>query len=152
MKRKKRALCLFLLSLAPLVLGVVGYQIDRISFADALYAAIALYRGEVLYDSDNLYLEVARWTALLATTTIVLRCFQNLWNVLSCQLLSRFSDSVAVYSKRKITFGDGVHAFYSERAVKHAASHIIIKENDRETLCFYEENRDTFRGKRFTSD
>lgn len=129
----------------PFVLGSVGYIIEGNRVTDSLYAGFSLYFTSIVLDSYNIWIEIARWTAPLATATAILRIFEKAGRNILWRLQSRLGDSVAVYTDAdiRIVFDNKTRAFYAGRNIKQTAkSHIIMLDSDTESLKFYEGNKD----------
>lgn len=132
----------------PFVLGSVGYIIEGNRVTDSLYAGFSLYFTSIVLDSYNIWIEIARWTAPLATATAILRIFEKAGRNILWRLQSRLGDSVAVYTDAdiRIVFDNKTRVFYAGRNIKQTAkSHIIMLDSDTESLKFYEENKDKLR-------
>lgn len=145
-KLKKAAPAFFLV---PFVLGSVGYIIEGNRVTDSLYAGFSLYFTSIVLDSYNIWIEIARWTAPLATATAILRIFEKAGRNILWRLQSRMGDSVAVYTDAdiRIIFDNKTRVFYAGRNIKQTAkSHIIMLDSDTESLKFYEENKDKLKG------
>lgn len=129
----------------PFVLGSVGYIIEGNRVTDSLYAGFSLYFTSIVLDSYNIWIEIARWTAPLATATAILRIFEKAGRNILWRLQSRLGDSVAVYTDAdiRIVFDNKTRVFYAGRNIKQTAkSHIIMLDSDTESLKFYEGNKD----------
>lgn len=92
---KKRLLrCALLI---PLVLGTIGFMTDGSPLNDALFSAITLYALEYGDGGNNLLVELARWTAPLATASGLLILLSQLRERLHSYMLYRQGKAVAVY-------------------------------------------------------
>ena len=133
------------LALLPLVIGTTGYIISGEMFSDALYAALTLYSVSPVSDAYNLYIEIARWLAPLATVTTILCALQSGWQSLKNRIyLLGKTNTVSVYSDgdTRVCFGKGVSAIYPGDKFKgYAKEHIIIFSDDQKNLQFYEEHK-----------
>lgn len=138
------------LSVLPFLLGAAGYILAGERVLDALYFSLSLYFVNLVSDSSNALVEIARWTAALVTTTAVLYALKRVWTRLCWAALCLGRDSVAVYcdGKERVTFPDSGHSvIYPGREFRpRAKSHIIMLAQDSESLAFYEANRDRLRG------
>lgn len=134
----------------PFVIGAIGYLTAGETVTDSLYAAISLYGMSQISDSFNAWIEIARWTAPLATATALLYAFTKLLAYFMWRIGSIFHDSVAVYSDSdiKISFGDNVREIYSTNVRRPAKSHIILMKNDTDSFDFYHNNRESLRNRR----
>lgn len=143
---KKAAPAFFLV---PFVLGSVGYIIEGNRVTDSIYAGFSLYFTSIVLDSYNIWIEIARWTAPLATATAILSIFEKAGRNILWRLQSRLGDSAAVYTDTdiRIVFDNKTRVFYAGRNIKQTAkSHIIMLDSDTASLKFYEENKDKLRG------
>ena len=138
------------LSVLPFLLGAAGYAFAGERLLDALYFSFSLYFVNLVSDSSNILVEVARWTAALVTTTVVLYAMKQVWTRLRWAALCLGRDSVAVYcdGEERVRFPEGKHSVvYPGREFRPGAkSHIIMLESDCESLAFYEANRERLRG------
>lgn len=140
-----------ILCVIPLIIGAIGYAVSGEMATDSLYASFALYFTNPVSDAYNGYIEFARWTAPLVTATAILYALRTVWNNLIGWLKCLSKDSVAVYSDEeiKIKFEKNVKAVYPGETFKsHAKSHIILFSSDQKSLKFFENNRDSLKGKR----
>lgn len=138
------------LSVLPFLLGSVGYALAGERPLDAMYDSFSLYFVNLVSDSSNPLVEIARWTAALVTTAAVMYVLKQVWTRLSWAVLCLGRDSVAVYcdGEERVQFPDKEHSvIYPGREFRPGAkSHIIMLESDCESLAFYEANRDRLRG------
>lgn len=133
------------LTLLPLAIGTAGYLTAGERVSDALYAAFALYFVNPVSDGYNWYIEIARWSAPLATATTILCALQSVWQSLRNRLhLLWRKECVAVYSdgENRIRFGKEVSVIYpGEKFKSYAREHIIMFSSVQKSLQFYEEHR-----------
>ncbi len=138
------------LSFLPFLLGAAGYALAGERVLDALYFSFSLYFVNLVSDSSNALVEIARWTAALVTTTAVLYALRQVWTRLWWAALCLGRDSVAVYcdGEERVTFSDSGHSVvYPGREFRpRAKSHIIMLAQDSESLAFYEANRNWLQG------
>ena len=136
----------------PLVIGTIGYVKSGERLSNGLYAAFALYFTNPVSDAYNMYVETARWTAPLVTTTAILSVIQSAWSSIRCRfsLLGK-RDNVAVYSDIdcNIMFEKGIGVIYpGEIFKKYAREHIIMFSSDQKNLQFCEDHKDELSGKK----
>ncbi len=145
-KRSRWKIILFAL---PFVIGTTGYLVAGETVTDSLYSSIALYGMSPISDAFNVWIEIARWTAPLATATALLYAFTKLLAYFRWRIGCIFHDSVAVYtdSDIKISFGDKTREIYSADVRRPAKSHIILMKNDTDCFDFYDKNRDSFKNR-----
>ena len=81
----------------PFVLGTLGYVLSGTRFLDALFMSICLYALGVSDTPPNLLVEIARWTAPIATAGGILALFVSLRERARNAARYRRGNSVAVY-------------------------------------------------------
>ena len=138
------------MSILPFFIGATGYAMAGEKWTDSLYASFALYFVSPVSDRYNALIEIARWTAALVTTTIILFAVRTIWFNMVCWFKCLSGESVAVYcdSDIKILFDKKISSIYPGRKLKRTAkSHIIMLKTDIESLQFYRENREELKGK-----
>lgn len=133
-----------ILSILPLVVGTYGYISTGNSVSDSLYSSFALYFINPVSDDYNIYIEIARWTSALVTTTVIIYTLKKIWIKLGWLVNCLCKNSIAVYTdkdiemvptNRKTTF------IYPENDFRiNAKSHIIMFSSDNDSLKFYEQN------------
>ena len=89
--------------LLPLVLGTMGFMSEGSPFNDALFSAITLYALEYGDGGNGLLVEIARWTAPLATASGLLILLSQLRETLHNYLLYQQGKAVAVYGSNSDT-------------------------------------------------
>ncbi|AMJ41434.1 hypothetical protein [Anaerotignum propionicum] len=142
------------LLLVPLILGMVGFLKEYPQeYLNAVYFSLRLYGME--YDLEHItpVLEVARWTALLATFTTLFLTIKSISNAIVIKWKLLYPDTVAIY-------GTGSAAHYllediSQKKIRRkvistnvfvpAHTHVIMLENDDEAMHFFSENLERFR-------
>lgn len=148
--RKRLKKWIPVLSVVPLLLGTAGYLCAGERLLDAMYFSLSLYFVNLVSDSSNILVELSRWTAALVTTTAVLCVLGQIGLRLYWAAVCLKRDSVAVYcneEERGRFSVEGHGVIYPGRAFRPGAkSHIIMLENDIESLAFYKANRDLLRG------
>lgn len=136
------------LCILPFAIGTIGYMMAGEKLSDSLYYSFSLYFVNLNSDAYNIIVEIARWTAVLVTATTVLYFFKQIWVNIQRMIKSFRKDSVAVYSDtdKRIVFEEKSHAvIYSGRVIcPRAKSHIIMMENDADSLRFYDDNKVKF--------
>lgn len=149
MKRKGTKIWRILLFAIPLVLGAMGFLQAGESSADSLFFALCMYGLNIQDSSPNLWVEVARWTAPLATAGGALMLFASVRRKLSNFSCYLRGDSIAVYGTQEETEdlleqleGRGIDG--GKRFVR--AHRYILLNGETENLAFYRENRKALKG------
>lgn len=146
---RKKVLIFF--GLVPLLLGSIGYIVSGEMITNAIYASFALYFTNPISDEYNVYIELARWTAPLVTTTAILSVLQNTWGTIKNRAtLFGKKDNVSVYSDMdvQIDFDKKTSVIYPEdKFKKYAHEHIIMFSTDEMNLQFYEKHKKELVGK-----
>lgn len=140
-----------ILAIFPLIIGTYGYITAGERPSDALYAAFALYFVNPVSDGYNFFIEIARWTAALVTTTAILSAVRWLWTRIKQWAACIGKDSVAVYSDNDIAIdfkNKRNSVIYANEEFKPLAkSHIIMMSSDKKSLDFLADNKERIKGK-----
>ena len=123
-------------------------------FFDAVYASLKLYSGctESGVPVDAV-LQTARFLALAATLSILIKAFNKLQDIMDMFKLQA-SDSVAVYGRSVYadylyeSLNPFVRVRSDGRLIKHAKKYILMMSGDKENLRFYNENYSCLNGKK----
>ena len=81
----------------PLLIGLVGFLVSGMGILDALFSAICLYGLEIQDTPPNVLVEIARWTAPIATASGFLLVISRARSSLRNWVKYRRGNSVAVY-------------------------------------------------------
>lgn len=152
MKKMKRAI-LLILFIVPAIIGIIGYVKAGYNGWDTAYLVIRMY----LFDADtfgnNLWIEIARWTAPIFTVSSVVILLKKFIGNIKNFFIGRFFDSVALYGDaemKAIVKANIKHAIIAEdNQPMDAKSHMIMFGTDEKSLGFYEKNKGRFRGEVF---
>lgn len=133
-----RKVFLFFLPLAFGLVGLVG--VAGAPFLDSLYQCIAMYLINYGDTPPNLWVEIARWTAPLATASWVVLAVGVLHRVLGSVLRYWRTDSVAVYGQ-----GDAVNLLLEQLGPRGIAGdqnllpahRYILVGPEEQSLAFY---------------
>lgn len=124
----------------PLILGTAGFLLEGTPLLDALFTAVTLYAMEYGDGQNHLLVEIARWTAPLATAGGVLMMVSVLRQKINNYMLYLRGNSTAVYgpavAKAAVLqeLGDtGIDG--GERFVR--AQRYILLDEEQENLRFY---------------
>ncbi len=145
MKQKKTIYRLLLL--CPLLLGAVGFTaVDRMSPLDALFNCVQMYVLNYGETPRNVWVELARWTAPLATAGSILLLISSVKQYAVAWLKKVFTDSVAVYGPAedagRILAQLGGRGVRGEEKVLPARNYILLGSQE-ENAAFYAANRRT---------
>lgn len=136
----------------PFFIGTIGYYSAGESILDAMYYSLGLYGMNLNSDAANWGIEAARWMAPGMVMVSILTIVNAAYHYLAVQIVSRKKDSHIIYSKSKtgkILCGNLHHAvMVSERFIRHGKNHIIMFEQDMDSLAFYQQNQPFFQGKK----
>ena len=136
----------------PLLLGMIGYySVEGLPFFEALYDTCALYFVNPTTDETNIWIMLAKMTALIVAAGVVLSFLTSVYRAIDRFFMHFFSDSTAVYTDNEVgeKFQDKLkHGFYARidrrKKVERAKYHILFLDDDTKTLQFYEERKDSF--------
>ena len=142
----------YLLFLAPFVLGAIGLiALEGEPVLDSLFSCVSLYIMGYQNSPPNLLVELARWTAPLATASGLLLAISAMRNLFRSRIRYLRSNSVAVYGPRELRetllarLGrrgiDGGDAL----ALVPAQSYLLLDE-EAKNFDFYAANREKLTG------
>lgn len=77
------------LSALPFVISAAGYLIEGENLLDALYHSVSLYYFQMSSQNFNILIEIARWTAPIATTAVITCIFRSAWECVRRVFLSQ---------------------------------------------------------------
>lgn len=140
----KKTIGKYILYLLPFLIGMYGiYIIDHARFTDAVYDAFHMYAMDFDGETDNLFIEIARWTAPLVTASWIIAGFSILRNWWHSRLIYLKGNSIAVYgeSKERTAILDslGNKGIAGEEKFLPAKSYILLGSED-ENYAFIEGN------------
>lgn len=136
----------------PFVLGMIGYVgLEHMRFWESVYASGALYFVNPVVDNSNLVILLAKITAVIVTTSILIVILSTLAGAIDRFFTRRHKDSTAVYSDTQE--GERLakslrHGYFAPgKKAEKTASHIIMYQNDLENIRLYTDQKDGFSGK-----
>lgn len=140
-----------LLFCAPLALGAAGLiLLDGQPVLDALFQCVAMYTLNYWDTPPNVLVELARWTAPLATAGGVLLAFARLRNRLQARIRYLRGDGVAVYGpeEKKAMLLDrlGRRGIDGGEDLVPARSYLLL-DDEAGNFAFYAQNRDALTGR-----
>ena len=81
----------------PLVLGMIGYYVvEGLPFWMSLYASGALYFVNPVSDAENIWITLAKISAMIVATGVILSFLSSLYRAVERLIALSFSDSTAV--------------------------------------------------------
>lgn len=152
----------YILFALPCVFGITGYFIldpNEFKFLDALYVSVQLYGFEFGFEDVNIFIELARWSALMVTAVWILTAFDKVAKSLSIKfkLLTSKSEMIAIYGENfktellinDITDDDFLahNDFISHNKFINTKKHIIMFDTPEENLKFFSNNINNLQGK-----
>ncbi len=148
MKQKRSRLRL--LVLCPLLFGMIGFlSAGGVSVPDALYRCVQMYVLNYSSSPENVWLEIARWTAPLATAGSILMLISSLNQYVRAGIKTMVSDSVAVYGPEadvsRILSQLGRRGIRGGDRLLPARNYILLYPQE-DSFAFYDAHRDAMRG------
>ncbi len=142
-----------ILFLTPFVLAATGYILAGEGCLDSLYGAITLYTMSPYMDDKNIYIEISRWLAPVMLASGLLLTIKRTMQKIKCVVLR-----IMKPDKATAVYGDSRHCetvcnnlecgIRSEnKRVEWVKHHILMFDNDMDSVEFYNENKDKFKGK-----
>ncbi len=140
----KRHPWLRLLLLCPLVIGTAGLLADHRAVADALYMSMQMYVLNFSGTPANLLVELARWTAPLATAGSILLVISILNQKAAARIRTLLTDTVAVYGPEedaaRLLSQLGARGIRGTDRLLPARNYILLGKQE-DSFAFYEANR-----------
>lgn len=135
---------------APLVLGMIGFAVlDGQPLLDALFWCVTMYALNYGDTPPNFCVELARWTAPLATAGGVIFALESARQWIGSRIKYLGGDSVAVYGpedeKKDVLAQLGSRGIDGGSRLVKARRYILL-DTEEENLTFYRENRDMLKG------
>ena len=128
----------------PLVLGTLGYALAGTRLPDALFTSLCFYALNVQDTPPNLLVELARWTAPIATAGGILALFASVRDRVRNAVRYRRGDSVAVYgpAAQQAAFLEklGERGIPGGTQLVKAQQYVLLGPEE-ENLEFYRRNR-----------
>ncbi|MCM1498693.1 MAG: RyR domain-containing protein [Clostridium sp.] len=141
-----------ILIIVPFIVGSVGFLLMGKAPLDAMYSALNLYGMDLNEEKINLWVELARWLAPCVLAASVLAIANSLYHFLYVAIVSRKKGSNIIYGRgeaAQLLCGNLKNAVLVENGVcLKGENHIIILENDMESLSFYDRNRKKLESKK----
>ena len=141
----KKQIVYRLLIICPLVLGVVGFvAVDRMSLPDALFNCVQMYVLNYGEEPTSLWVELARWTAPLATAGSILMLISSVKDYLGARIKTALMDTVAVYGPEESV--GRMLAQLGRRGIRGGeklliARNYVLLDSQEKNFAFYEQHR-----------
>ena len=132
----------------PLVIGIIGFITTGMSFLDSLFNSICLYGLEIQDSPPNWLIEIARWTAPIATASGVLMILSRARNSIQNWIKFKKGKSVAVYGPE--TERTALLEYLGSRGIKGDDSFVraqqyVLLNAEEQNYSFYNQYRDKLR-------
>lgn len=138
-----------ILFFCPLLLGVIGFVgVEHINFLDGVFNSVLMYLFNYGDTPPNVWVELARWTAPIATASSILLLISTAKQYTVARIKMLFTNSVAVYGPEKdaeqILSQLGFRGIRGVEVFLPAQNYILLFEREK-NITFYEENRKSLR-------
>ena len=142
----------YLLFLAPFVLGAIGLiALEGEPVLDSLFSCVSLYIMGYQNSPPNLLVELARWTAPLATASGLLLAISAMRNLFRSRIRYLRGNSVAVYGPRELR--ETLLARLGRRGIDGGdawalvpAQSYLLRDEEAKNFDFYAANREKLTG------
>ena len=140
MKNSKKRVLTALMFLVPLLFGVFGLRREGQPLLDAAFSTVTMFALNYGEPAGNLMVQVARWTAPLATASGIIMLFAPLVRRLRARFNKLRGNSVAVYGDdavyEQISREGGWHVSRGEEELLPADRYVLFGP-EQENLAFY---------------
>ncbi len=136
----------------PVIIGTVGYYLTgKLSGEDSFYYALNLYGLNYLNGiPSNPLLQIAKWTAPIATATAILTVIKKAGLYLRNRAICLLQDSVVVYGESPVVESICKSKFNcvneTEGVLRSAKTHILLFD-DLKNLRFFHAHKEEFKSK-----
>ena len=143
---KQNKLFYRVLFLCPLLLGVIGFTtVDHLNLFNAVFSSMLMYFLNYSDPPTNIWVELARWTAPLATASSILLLISSVKQYTIAKIKSFFMDSVVVYGPDEDVLP--VLSQLSARGIRGEekllpAKNYILLDSQEKNISFLEANQD----------
>ncbi len=136
----------------PFVLGMIGYfGLSHMGFWEAIYASGALYFVNPVTDHSNIIILLAKITAVLVTTSILIVILSSLAAAIDRFFTRRHKDSTAVYSNTEggVRLAKSLrHGYLAPgKKAEKTENHIIMYQDDLANIRLFTDQKQEFSGK-----
>jgi len=135
----------------PFVIEATGFYRAGEPIMDALYSSLALYPINMSSGKRNILIEIARWTAPLATAGGLFLIFRSALVRLTDAIKTISGGVTAVYGNSHYaeTFRRNVKKSVrgSSERISGAEDHVLLFNTEMENLAFYDAHEKEFRDK-----
>ena len=134
----------------PAILGMIGFCSSGGGFWNSAYSCLTMYFMEYGDPTDNVWIQVARWLAPVATASGLTMVFTSASRWVK-QLFARCSKkSVAVFGpdfeKTELLRELGIYGISMDSSAVRAGSYVLMGNED-DNLEFYQQNAAVLKGK-----
>ena len=140
-----------ILFLFPALIGVLGFLMEKkLSFGDGLFQCVTMYFLNYTDTPPNVLVNIARWTAPIATTSGILLAITSVKGRIQAWLTARRDDSVAVYGpeeERQLLLAQLKSRGLNGTSRLLPARRYILAGEETENFAFYEQNQAYLRDK-----
>ena len=140
----------------PLVIGLAGFLLAGMRFADALFSTICLYGMEIQDTPPNFLVEIARWTAPIATASGFLMVVSKARNALRRWWSYVRGNSIAVYGPEtdrrsflealKGGGKDRLRGIEGDEDLVRAHKYVLLNDEEK-NFGFYAQNKEKLKGR-----
>jgi len=140
----------WLIFIVPFLLGVYGYLLAYdYNWLGAVYSSLRLYGLNIdIPENDiNLYIQIARWLAAIATTSVIMLLFQRMFSEIGLRWKLRNPEAVVVHGDgaRRETVAEALGqpvVLMSGASCMEAKKHVLAFENDTAAIRYLQENEE----------
>ena len=142
---KIRQILMRVLFFIPMIIGILGLMLSGESFTDAFYQTISMYLANFNDTPANFLVEIARWTAMIATASAFIVVINFLREKAGNFIKYHFGrNSVAVYGpeseKSKLSGLKASRKINGKDRFVKAHSYVLLND-EAENFSFYNEHR-----------
>ena len=134
----------------PAVLGMIGFGIEGENFWNSAFSCLTMYLMEYGDPTDNVWIQMARWLAPIATAGTLSLVFSSIGKFAKRVYAKCSKKSVAVFGdeaeRTELLRELGVKGIPMDASAVCAGSYILVGSEE-DNLEFYQQNADALKGK-----
>jgi len=150
---KNGKLKVFLICLSVLIVlicGIYGYSFgEEYDIINALWYTIKLFFGDAGPYSNNLFVNIAKFGALIISASFVISLVNKLSESISDFFAGRKRNSIFVYGDSDYSrefINSAKNTIINRPSLKKASKYVLLSD-DEDNMSFYENNKDFFKNK-----
>lgn len=149
-KRKLSVFLILVSVIGVLACGIYGYTVgEEYDLINALWYTLKLFFGDAGPYSNNLFVNIAKFGALIISASFVISLINKLSESISDYFAWKKGNSIFVYGDNDYSreFMNSAKSTIINRPSLKKASNYVLLSNDEDNMSLYDKNKDFFKDK-----